>query len=253
MEYSGVKRPKFYVGLHIPARAYEFDRSMFSVNVLEHRRADFHPRLWILDSGAFTRLQLGRGHMGIEAYAQQIRRWAQCGTLEAAVTQDFMCEPFMLQITDATVVQHQGWTIDRYRRLRSLVESTYLMPVVQGYAVDEYRRHVLAYGDEIAEGDWVGVGSVCKRNAHPRWVEAILEGIHFERPDIRLHGFGLKRTALGNGRVNELLYSCDSMAWSLHARKNRRNGNDPAEAHAYAESLRTMPVQTAMDLSALVT
>lgn len=190
--------------------------------------------------------------MEVEAYARQVRRWARCGTLEAAVTQDFMCEPFMLNLTGATVADHQRWTIDRYRRLRPLVGDTYLMPVIQGYSVDEYRRHVLAYGDEIAEGDWVGVGSVCKRNAHPRAVEAILEGIHFERPDLRLHGFGLKRTALGNGRVNELLHSCDSMAWSLHARKNHRDANDPAEAHAYAKALATLPVQTAMDLPDLV-
>ncbi|MGX7709153.1 hypothetical protein [Methylobacterium sp. Gmos1] len=35
--------------------------------------------------------------------------------------------------------------------------------------------------------------------------------------------------------VRELLYSADSMAWSFAARRQGRNGNDPAEAHRFVE------------------
>ncbi len=244
---GSITRPYFYVGLHIPARAGEFERSMISVNKIENRRSDFEPQRWILDSGAFTRIAAGRTHMAVMDYARQVNRWARCGNLEAAVAQDFMCEPFILAITGSTVAEHQRLTIERYRLLRTFVGSTYIMPVLQGYSADEYRQHVLDYGELLCEGAWVGVGSVCKRNARPGEVETILRGIAHERPDLRLHGFGLKRTALKSDIVNRLLHSCDSMAWSFHARRQGRDANDPREAHAYVEALGRLPVQISIE------
>lgn len=238
-----MKRPIFYVGLHQPHNALQFERSMVSMNRLEHRKGDFHPQEWILDSGAFTRIARGIGHMEVHEYAQQIRRWAHCGTLVAAVSQDYMCEPFILGITGSTVAEHQRLTIQRYRLLRSWVGSTYIMPVLQGYTPREYQVHIEDYGDALKENAWVGVGSVCKRNGTPRQVEILLSAIADVRPDLRLHGFGLKRTALQSHLVNELLYSCDSMAWSYAARKQGRNANDPLEAHNYVDLLAIMPVQ----------
>jgi hypothetical protein len=216
---------------------------MVSVNRLEHRKSDFRPQEWILDSGAFTRIARGIGHMEVEAYARQIQRWARCGNLVAAVSQDYMCEPFILGITGSTVAEHQRLTIQRYRLLRNWVGDTYIMPVLQGYTPREYQAHIEDYGDDLSAGAWVGIGSVCKRNGSPRQVEVLLSAIAEVRPDLRLHGFGLKRTALESHLVNELLYSCDSMAWSYAARKEGRNANDPLEAHRYVSQLATMPVQ----------
>jgi hypothetical protein len=239
----GMKQPIFYVGLHQPPDASQFERSMVSVNRLEHRKSDFDPQKWILDSGAFTRIARGVGHMEVQEYARQIQRWARCGNLVAAVSQDYMCEPFILGITGSTVAEHQRLTTQRYRLLRSCGGTTYIMPVLQGYTPREYQTHIADYGDDLEEGAWVGVGSVCKRNGTPRQVEALLSAIAEVRPDLRLHGFGLKRTALENHLVNELLYSCDSMAWSLAARREGRNANDPREAHQYVAQLTGMPAQ----------
>jgi hypothetical protein len=238
-----MRRPTFYVGLHHPSDAAQFERSMVSVNTLERRKSDFHPQEWILDSGAFTRIARGVGHMEVKDYARQIQRWARCGNLVAAVSQDYMCEPFILGITGSTVAEHQRLTIQRYRLLRSWVRSTYIMPVLQGYTPREYQAHITDYGDDFKDGAWVGVGSVCKRNGSPRQVEVLLSAIAEVRPDLRLHGFGLKRTALQSHLVNELLYSCDSMAWSYAARREGRNANDPREAHQYVAQLTGMPVQ----------
>src|SRR4051795_10333681 len=80
---------------------------------------------------------------------------------------------------------------------------------------------------------WVGVGSVCRRNGNPSAIEAVLRAIKTERLDLRLHGFGLKLTALGNSFVRENLESSDSMAWSFGAWKAGRNPNDYREATAY--------------------
>lgn len=104
------------------------------------------------------------------------------------------------------------------------------MPVLQGYAPGDYVRHLEMYGSRLEMGAWVGVGSVCKRNAYPEQIVAVLSAIKRRRPDLRLHGFGLKITALTSSRVRALLHTSDSMAWSYHARMHGRGGNDWREA-----------------------
>jgi len=155
-----------------------------------------------------------------------------------------MCEPFALAATGATMEEHQRWTVERYRALLPLVTETHLMPVLQGWAPSDYVEHLRMYGDDITPGMWVGVGSVCKRNTDVGSVAAVLQAIHDERPDLRLHGFGLKTTALADARVRDLLYSADSMAWSYAARKQGRDGNSAHEARRFAERIETQAVQS---------
>ena len=71
----------------------------------------------------------------------------------------------------------------------------------------------------------------------------MFEAIHAQRPDLRLHGFGIKITALHDERVRELLYSADSMAWSYAARKQGRDGNDIGEAVRYVAKVAAQPIQ----------
>ena len=241
-------RPLFFVGTWQPKHAIALDRSMISVNVLEHRVSDFAANDWLLDSGAFTRVSSGREHMPVVEYAAQIERWANCGNLLAAVAQDYMCEPFVLDVTGLTVKDHQRLTIERYDALAPLVHATYLMPVLQGYGPDDYVEHIRAYGNRLCEGQWVGVGSVCKRNSSVREIEAVLDAIKTERPDLRLHGFGLKLTALASGFVQAALWSCDSMAWSFAARREGRDPNALSEAIAYAERVNRIPFQTILPI-----
>lgn len=236
-------RPIFYAGIHRPAHAFKVRHAMLSVNVLQRRKSPFQVNQWILDSGAFTRITQGQGHMDIREYALQIQRWAECGDLQAAVSQDYMCEAIALKATGSTVSRHQRLTTLRYRYLSAAVGATYIMPVLQGFSPDDYRRHVSDYGVLLRSGAWVGVGSVCKRNGRPAGVRAILQAIKQERPDLRLHGFGLKKTALALGSINELLYSSDSMAWSLAARLEGRDSNDINEAVNYAAQMQSMPIQ----------
>ena len=69
---------------------------------------------------------------------------------------------------------------------------------------------------------------------NPRAIEAVLLAVKAERPDLRLHGFGLKSTALGSPLVRSLLHTADSMAWSYAARREGRNQNSWREAKAWA-------------------
>lgn len=243
---------RFFTGLHQPSDARHFDGAFVSVNRLRHRKSAMQVGDWIMDSGAFTEISRHGGYRhGVAEYAAEIRRWATNGSgrLLAAASQDYMCEAFILKITGMTVADHQRLTIERYDAL--LKEDTggvYILPVLQGFEPSEYVAHLRAYGDRLKPGAWVGVGSVCKRNGTPDQVAAVLMAIKQERPDLLLHGFGLKTTALAHPFVRSMLHSADSMAWSFAARKQGRNANDWREAKRWASAIHNRPFQRMLDL-----
>ena len=232
----------FFVGLHQPSDCRRFDRAFVSINRLRDRKRDFAVRDWILDSGAFSELaRFGRYRNGVAWYAAQIQRWAQCGRMLAAVSQDYMCEPVMLAKKGLTTAAHQRLTIHRNHALRTLVRGTHVMPVLQGYRPHDYVRHLAGYGCLLPSGAWVGVGSVCKRNTNVAEIAAVQRAIRTARPYLRLHGFGLKTTALSDAAIRSMLHSADSMAWSFHARRHGRNPNDWREARRFVQRI-TIPV-----------
>jgi hypothetical protein len=107
------------------------------------------------------------------------------------------------------------------------VAGVTILPVLQGYSPVSYVQHIRQYGERLAPGAWVGVGSICKRNGDPAAI-----------------GFGIKTTALASGLVRDLLHSADSMAWSYHERRAGRSPNDVRAAARFGRRIRTMPVQT---------
>lgn len=229
---------RFFIGLHQPSDAKHFDAAFISVNRLVNRKSDFDVENWILDSGAFSTIFKYGGYPDPPAkYAEQIKRWKGNGNLLAAVTQDYMCEPAMLAKTGLTVAEHQRLTIERYDALLRCETGCYIMPVLQGYAPEEYVSHICQYGDRLPFGAWVGVGSICKRNSSPCLILDVLMAIKTERPDLGLHGFGLKTTALANGTIRALLKTSDSMAWSLWARKNGLGANDWRNAMTFKKAV----------------
>jgi hypothetical protein len=236
---------RFFCGLHQPSDAKHFPACFVSVNRLRNRKSPFHVADWIMDSGAFTEISThGTYRHSVEEYAAEIRRWATNGNLLAAVAQDWMCEPWIIERTGLSVAEHQWLTVKRYDALKSEdTAGVYIMPVLQGYAPEEYVKHIRQYGERLAFGAWVGVGSICKRNSSPRAVEAVLLAIHGERPDLQLHGFGLKSTALQSALVFDLLHTADSMAWSYSARQQGRNQNDWREAKRWMRGIEGIPRQ----------
>lgn len=248
---DGSQRPLFFVGLHRPSVANRFDRCCISINVLMGRKSSFPVNDWIMDSGAFTCVTRYGDHvLTPEGYAEEINRFAKgkaaSGNLLAAVAQDYMCESIALEKTGKTIPDHQRMTIDRYDALMAAKPAAYIMPVLQGYSPDDYRRHVDEYGDRLAPGQWTGVGSVCKRNGSPTQIEDVLLAINDRRPDLPLHGFGVKFSSLRSPIVSRLLHSADSMAWSASARFRGRpkDANCPDEAMRYCRKIAEIEQQT---------
>lgn len=188
----------------------------------------------MLDSAAFSELLL-HGHYrdSEEEFVRKVGRVIEHRP-DVVVSQDYMCEEVMLRKTGLTLQDHQRLTIERYDNIRALWQwRTPLMPVLQGFAVDDYLRHLEQYGPRLKVGMWVGVGSVCKRQGDIRLIEELLEALVRERPDLRLHGFGVKLQALESDAIRELLWSADSMAWSFAERAQGGDPNGVAPALAF--------------------
>src|SRR6267378_2933434 len=137
---------RLYLGLHQPSDARHFvdgGAVCISVNRLRRRRRLAVGR-WIIDSGAFTEIaRHGRYRAPVADYAAEVRRWAGVGQFEACVAQDWMCEPFICARTGKTVAEHQWLTSGRYDELAAeLRGKVYVMPVLQGFAPDDYVRHL---------------------------------------------------------------------------------------------------------------
>lgn len=241
---------KFYLGTHKPGW---LERPDVGVPLFISRRQlaarASLPRAavsWALDSGGFTELNTAPAgspvhewtHAGAllpsprvryphrwqitpEEYVEQVARFAaEIGRMDWAAPMDWMCEPWILRDTGLTVEEHQRRTTDNLLRLWDLGgRELGIIPVLQGWAPEDYPRHVAMYaaaGVDLTTEPVVGVGSVCRRqNTH----EAL--GIFRELADLvgpRLHGFGLKGAAFTLG-VERYLASADSLAWSYNARR----------------------------------
>lgn len=232
---------RFFTGMHHPHNAHCLPAACISINALARRKGPFVPPVdgWMLDSGAFKTIEkYGYYPDSPTDYAIKAIHWAHTvGNLKVIVSQDYMCEPFVLTRTGLDIPTHQRLTIERYDELlsawRVFGSTVPIMPVLQGFSPQDYVDHIRQYGTRLATGMWVGVGSVCKRQGDPSAIRSVLRAIKTERPDLRLHGFGVKLTALKDRDIREMLYSADSMAWSFSARKQGRDANSPLEAYSF--------------------
>lgn len=247
---SATAAPLFFIGSspslasRIISPDYPAAGVMISENSLNKRKSDFeYDGDWMFDSSAFTQIAIhGKFLQTVEERHSSICRWQRCGNLLIAVAQDWMCEEFVLNRTGLTVADHQRLTIERYDQQLALNPPVPIMPVLQGFRVSDYLKHLGDYGERLRMGQWVGVGSVCRRNGSPEAVADILRSIKLIRPDLKLHGFGLKVIALENPAIRELLHSTDSMAWSYPRRFQPEPEPEIKLAHKYQQR-----VQAAVD------
>jgi hypothetical protein len=211
----------FYLGTHMPHWLTRTDVPLFvSRRRLTGRRTLPRARgRWALDSGGFTELNLfGEWRTTPAEYVADARRFRdEVGGMDWAAPQDYMCEPAVLRRTGGTVALHQARTVDNFLRLRDLAPDVPFVPVLQGWRLEDYLRHVGAYqaaGVDLTAEQTVGVGSVCRRQRTGE-IEHILGTLAAE--GLRLHGFGLKVGGLRVGAHH--LTSADSLSWSARGRR----------------------------------
>lgn len=223
----------FYLGTHEPSWLERIDVPLFvSVRRLRKRKSDqLRRRLptpvgrWALDSGGFSEIdQYGQWETTPDQYVAEVARIREeMPGLDWVAPQDWMCEPHMLAKTGLSIADHQGLTIRSVQDLRQQLGDL-VIPVLQGWTLDDYLRHRDAYdwaGFDLEAERIVGVGSVCRREKTGQ-AEQIVWSLY----PIRLHGFGMKTTGLR--RYGAGLASADSMAWSYQARKR-----EPMPGHSH--------------------
>jgi hypothetical protein len=213
---------KFYLGTHEVAWLGRTDVPLF----ISHRRLGRQktwPRAlgsWALDSGGFTEIsKYGRWTTSPAHYVAAARRYRdEIGGLDWAAPQDWMCEPSMLAKTRLTVGEHQKRTVDSVLELRDLARDLPFVPVIQGWALEDYLACIDLYADagiDLSVEPTVGIGSVCRRQST---AEIAVICSTLAARGIQLHGFGVK--TLGLREYGRHLGSADSMAWSYNARRN---------------------------------
>lgn len=135
--------------------------------------------------------------------------------------QDLPCEPPVLAVTGLTVRDHQDLTTDSYLWLVREFPMVPWIPVLQGWEPGDHADHANMYADagvDLAACHRVGVGSICRLTELGGLVERIGHLEDLAASGLKLHGFGIKTSALP--LIGHLLASADSMAWSRHVRHN---------------------------------
>jgi hypothetical protein len=228
---------RFYLTVHEPSWLWD-PRTVgvplfLSHQRLRRRRTPF-PRAttrWALDSGGFS--ELDRHHRFETTPAEYVaaaRRYRdELGSMDWAAPQDWMCEPWMIQKTGLTVLEHQLRTVQNFLELTTLAPDVPWVPVIQGWELEDYRACVEIYeavGIDLTAYPLVGVGSVCRRQDTDEIGEVFgsLAG-----DGLAMHGFGVKGD--GIARYGEHLASADSMAWSSRARWRGPHPSCPGRAH----------------------
>jgi len=159
---------------------------------------------------------------------------------------DYPCEPAILKKTKGTARKHIDKTVRNVIRTHKLIQEKYphlkekFIPVIQGWRIKDYATCVEKYKQAGIWGQYSywAVGSVCRRNSIKE-IRNILKAIKREGGDKKLHAFGVKISVLKDRTIRNILYSCDSSAWSFEAMYTREGkGTMPKEIRSLSNALR---------------
>lgn len=214
---------RFFLGTHLPNWLEQTSVPLF----LSTRRLSGYRTLPValgpvaIDSSGYSELSMhGDWKLTAKQYVHDVRRYRdEVGQIAWAAAQDWMCEPWVIAKTGLSIQEHQDLTIASYIELRGMAPDITWAPVLQGWTMTDYVRHLDSYARwkiDLFKLPVVGLGSVCRR-------QGTAEGLGIVRAlssfGLQLHGFGIKKTGLA--RLAPYLASADSMAWSFDARRKQ--------------------------------
>ena len=183
---------------------------------------------FFLDSGGFTEIfRFGKYTFSSAEYYDFVINH----DIDYFATMDYPCEPSVINKTGMSVQKHIILTVESNLDLMNI---DCVVPVIQGYNIDDYIFCCDLMKDYGCEKDYMAVGTLCKRTKAAEVVE-ILTAIKFEFPQSKLHAFGLKKNFIP--KVKDLIYSSDSIAWFYF----KRGGFDKKipVMQQYASDIRT--------------
>lgn len=165
-----------------------------------------------IDSGGYS-LMLDTGeHPPASEYIDYVEATAP----EYFALQDFPCEPDVLEKYGRSVFKHREFSVEHSASCLAMARDRDLdadpVAVLQGWEPDDYLRCIERYEQEGLLTDYVGIGSVCRRNAETD-IREVVTTIRDVLPKRRLHAFGVKRDVLSYPDVLRALDSADSLAY----------------------------------------
>ena len=205
-------------------RELKYHHVLINFATKKNKPPAYGPELFIDCGGFFSSLKSGRYTSSDQEYLEYVRKWQP----KAWALRDYPCEPQLLQLRGRSAQENVLRTVDHHRSLITLAEDQGLqdtaVPVLQGWTVEDYLYCLDRFRDEGLVRDYMAIGSVCRRGQIGQIVK-IVTAIRRELPGwVRLHGFGLKYTALKERAIWDALYSVDSGAWDYEARWRKHRG-----------------------------
>ena len=179
---------------------------------------------WFLDSGGFSLLSKWQDYpFTVEQYALLIKRKKP----NYAATMDYPCEP-ELTIVEKTKRHSKEWRMSVKERIMRTIESaeimlnnydfrrTKIVPVVQGWTIDDYRFCIEEMHRRDLLTDYVAFGSMCRRMRISEARKLITKQREYLRRfvDAKAHYFGIKISFLKDLVIFKNVDSFDTAAWT---------------------------------------
>lgn len=198
-------------------RQLEEPNVMLNYATKNNRPWDGIDRLFI-DSGGYSFMKgMGEYETTDETYLAFVREHSP----ELFAYRDYPCEPEILTEHGRTVEDHQQRTLARHIRLADLVDDnppeSEPVAVLQGWTIDDYLRCIDCFQAHGVLTDYVGIGSVCRRNREAEIRRIILAVADALPNGTDLHAFGVKSSVLKYQDVRSAVASADSQSYSMQA------------------------------------
>lgn len=158
-----------------------------------------------LDCGAWTAFTKGV-NIDLDDYLQYLKTNKDCYSVAASL------DVIPSGNTDKSVKD----SYDNFVYLRSRLGSEYkIIPTYhRGEPIDALRK-LLQYSDEYGSVDYIGIGAVASninKDMRDNFLSSVFNVIYKERPDIKVHLFGLTDLSL---LAKYPIYSADSTTWVM--------------------------------------
>lgn len=165
-----------------------------------------------IDSGGFQ--ATSSWDMEFPYEPKELFDWAESIDADLVACPDFACEP---ELHETSVMDRIHRTVEEhalaYAQYKDGDYTFELVPVLQGYEPEQYRRCIELYEREGFIEDYMAIGTVCKRDSVDS-IHRVLETLERHLPDTEWHMFGMTLNAWKDRRLWGRFKSADTAAWN---------------------------------------
>lgn len=229
---------KFYFSLAAgsqrkAARILKYPHILINFMTKTNRPPNYHYENLFIDSGGFYSSMISGGYVKTD---DEYLRYVESMMPQHFALRDYPCEPELMKKHGLTVKQNIHRTVANHLSLLDMLPNYCInaqpIPVIQGWDAADYLDCIDAFQDQGLMSNYMAIGSVCRRT-EVRNIRKIIITIRDAIPkSTKLHGFGIKLTAVKDLAIYNALYSVDSGAWDYQARWKKYRGQEKSGSDA---------------------